>query len=468
MSHTDREVPKNTALFITAFASFITPFMGSSINVALPDIGGNFSMDAVTLSWVNTSYLLASAVFLVPMGKLADIAGRRKIFLTGIVLLTLSSAAIVFSGGTIMFITLRVMQGLSSAMIFGTALAIITSVFPASERGKAMGINISAIYLGLTLGPFLGGVLTHQFGWESIFFVIVPFGIVVFLLSRFKLKQEWAEAHGEPFDWPGSLLYGAALTAFMAGLSVLPKTWGYLLITAGVAGMITFVVVERRKAFPVFNMDLFFKNRVFAISSFSALINYSATFGISFLMSLYLQYVKDMSPQAAGEILAIQPVIMALFSPFTGRLSDRLDPGLVATIGLLLLTTGLFIFTGLSMDSSFVFIGTTLGIFGLGFAFFSSPNTNAIMGSVEKKYYGLASGTVGTMRLIGQLISMGVVMLLFSLIIGEVSISRENQQAFLTSARTSFLIFALLALAGVVLSSLRIRKTNGSLLKRNY
>ena len=468
MNQPTREVPKNTALFITAFASFITPFMGSSINVALPDIGGNFSMDAVTLSWVNTSYLLASAVFLVPMGKLADIAGRRKIFLAGIALLTLSSAAIVFSTGTFLFISLRVVQGLSSAMIFGTALAIITSVFPANERGKAMGINISAIYLGLTLGPFLGGVLTHQFGWESIFFVIVPFGILVFLLSRFKLKQEWAEAQGEPFDWPGSLLYGAALTAFMAGLSILPKTWGYLPIAAGVAGMIIFVMVERRKAFPVFNMDLFFKNRIFAISSFSALINYSATFGISFLMSLYLQYVKDMSPQGAGEILAIQPVIMAVCSPFTGKLSDRFDPGLIATIGLILLTTGLFIFTGLSNNSSFVFIGTTLGIFGLGFAFFSSPNTNAIMGSVEKKYYGLASGTVGTMRLIGQLISMGIVMLLFSLIIGEVSISRQNQEAFLTSARISFLIFALLGLTGVVLSSLRIRKSNGSLLKRNY
>jgi len=468
MDTSSARVGKYTALFITAFASFITPFMGSSINVALPDIGRAFEMDAVTMSWVNTSYLLSSAVFLVPMGKLADITGRKKIFLYGIAILTGASAAIVFSPDSLSFILLRVVQGFSSAMIFGTALAILTEVFPARERGKAMGINISAIYLGLTLGPFLGGILTNQMGWQSIFLVVVPFGIVVFSLSITKLRQEWAEARGEPFDWPGSLVYGASLTAFMYGLSELPGPTGFILSAAGIGGIILFVRIERLRRYPVFNMNLFLKNRTFAFSSFSALINYSATFGISFLMSLYLQYVKDMSPQGAGEILVIQPVIMALCSPFTGRLSDRFDPGVVSTFGLFLLTVGLFVLATLTARSSLVFIGAVLATFGLGFAFFSSPNTNAIMGSVEKKYYGLASGTVGTMRLIGQLISMGIVMLLFSLFIGQVEITQENQAEFLVSAKNSFLIFALLGIVGVVLSSLRIQKIQINLFKRNY
>lgn len=461
-------VGKYTALFITAFASFITPFMGSSINVALPEISSAFDMDAVTMSWVNTAYLLSSAVFLVPMGKIADITGRKKIFLYGIALLTGASLAILFSPDSTTFILLRVVQGFSSAMIFGTALAIITEVFPARERGKAMGINISAIYLGLTLGPFLGGILTNQLGWESIFMVVVPFGLLVFILSITKLKQEWAEARGEPFDWPGSLLYGTSLTAFIYGLSKLPNPSGFIFSLAGIGGIFLFVRIERLRKYPVFNMNLFMKNRIFAFSSLSALINYSATFGISFLMSLYLQYIKGMSPQGAGEILVIQPVIMAIVSPFTGKLSDRLDPGLVSTFGLFLLTVGLFILATLTPQSSLIFIGTLLGTFGLGFAFFSSPNTNAIMGSVEKKYYGLASGTVGTMRLIGQLISMGIVMLLFSLIIGQVQITSDNQAEFLTSARNSFLIFGLLGVAGVVLSSFRIQKDRIQLFKRNY
>jgi MFS family permease len=211
-------------------------------------------------------------------------------------------------------------------------------------------------------------------------------------------------------------------------------------------------------------MNLFLKNRIFAFSSISALINYSATFGIMFLMSLFLQYVKGLNPQTAGEILAIQPVVMAIFSPFTGRLSDKMDPGLVATLGLVLLTAGLTLFTGINQQTSFIFVAVVLGFIGLGYALFSSPNTNSIMSSVEKKYYGIASGTVGTMRLIGQLISMGVVMLLFSLIIGKVEINEENQQLFLESARISFIIFAAFGLLGVILSSIRIQN---KIFKRN-
>src|SRR6056297_2632885 len=461
-------VNRYTALFITAFASFITPFLGSSINVALPDIGDHFEMNAVTLSWVTTIYLLSSAVFLVPFGKLADIFGRRKVFITGVSVVSVSSLLAAFAPNTELFLTLRVLQGFGSAMIFGTAIAIITSVFPKEERGKAMGINVASVYVGLTMGPFAGGILTNQWGWESIFLVIAPIGAGVVFLTIKNLTQEWAEAKNEKFDWLGSLVYAVSLSLFMYGLSELPQWGGYIFIGAGLLGLFIFAKIQINKTFPVFNMNLFLKNRIFAFSSISALINYSATFGIMFLMSLFLQYVKGLNPQAAGEILAIQPVVMAIFSPFTGRLSDKMDPGLVATLGLVLLTAGLTLFTGINQQTSFLFVAVVLGFIGLGYALFSSPNTNSIMSSVEKKYYGIASGTVGTMRLVGQLISMGIVMLLFSLIVGQVEISRENQAEFLTSARYSFLIFALLGVAGVVLSSFRIQKNRIRLFKRNY
>ncbi len=467
MQENTPQTSKYTALFFTAFASFITPFLGSSINVALPEIGKHFNMDAVTLSWVTTIYLLSAAVFLIPFGRLADIYERKSIFIYGISVISISSLLAAFVSNTLLFMILRVCQGFGSAMIFGTAIAIITSVFPKRERGKAMGINVASVYLGLTLGPFLGGLLTNQFGWESIFLVIAPLGIAVVLLSITGLKQEWAEAKNERFDWQGSLVYGISLSLFMFGLSLIPEWYGFLFIAVGITGIIVFAKIETNKHMPVFNMNLFLNNRLFAFSSLTALINYTATFGIMFLMSLFLQYVKGMNPQQAGQILAIQPVMMALVSPFAGRLSDKIDPGIVATVGLIILTAGLATFTTLGNSSSIVFIGFVLAFYGLGYALFSSPNTNSIMSSVEKRYYGVASGTVGTMRLIGQLISMGVVMLIFSLIIGQVEITEKNQSEFIESAQTSFIIFALLGLIGTILSALRIQKFPFRIFKRN-
>ena len=461
--HLTGRVSKNTALFITAFASFITPFLGSSINVALPRIGETFQMDAITLSWVTTIYLLSSAVFLVPFGKLADIYGRRKIFILGVATVTVTCFFAAFAPGTITFMILRALQGFGSAMIFGTAIAIITSVFPKNERGKAMGINVAAVYVGLTLGPFLGGILTNHFGWESIFLALAPLGLLVFILTILKLNREWAEAKGEKFDWQGSLVYGTALLVFMYGLSILPQWVGFILIGGGILGIYIFVQIEIRKTYPVFNMDLFFRNRQFAASSFTAMINYIATFGVAFLMSLYLQYIKGMTPQGAGQILALQPVVMALFSPITGHFSDRYDAGLIATIGLIILTTGLFLFVAIDYETPLLFIGVVLGVFGLGYAFFSSPNTNAIMSSVDRKYYGLASGTVGTMRLTGQLVSMGIVMLVFSVFIGQVEIQAENYDDFLSSAKLSFVILGVFGILGIILSATRIKKSNKQL-----
>ena len=188
---------KRSALLIATFSSFLTPFMVSSINIALPAIGSEFQMSAVLMSWVPTSYILAAAMFLVPFGRLADIHGRKRVFAYGMWIFTLSSLALAFSPSAAVLITLRVLQGFGSAMIFGTGMAILTSVFPAAERGRVLGINVAAVYLGLSLGPVFGGFLTHQFGWRSIFLVNVPLGLFVIYLVVAKLNREWAEAQGE-------------------------------------------------------------------------------------------------------------------------------------------------------------------------------------------------------------------------------------------------------------------------------
>ena len=334
---------KISALIVAASSSFLTPFTISSVNIALPSIQRDFQVDALLLSWIATSYLLSAAIFLVPFGKLGDIYGRKKIFRYGIIIFTLSSFLAAFSNSAGMLIFSRIIQGLGSAMVFATGIAIISSVFPAEERGKALGITVAAVYSGLSCGPFFGGILTQHFTWRSIFVVNVPLGIIIILLILFKLKGEWADAKGEKFDVKGSVIYGLSLIALMCGVTLLPDISGFVLIITGFFGLFLFFKWERNIRYPVFDVNLFGTNRVFAFSCFAALINYSATFSVTFLTSLFLQYIKGLSPGDAGMILISQPIMMALFSPVAGKLSDRIEPRIIASIGMAITASGLIL-----------------------------------------------------------------------------------------------------------------------------
>jgi EmrB/QacA subfamily drug resistance transporter len=446
---------KRIALLIATMGSFLTPFMVSSVNIALPLIAEEFAMDAVLLGWVATSFLLAAAMFLVPFGRIADIHGRKRIFTCGILIYTFSSFLCAISTSSALLISFRILQGIGSAMIFGTGVAILTSVFPAQERGKALGINVASVYLGLSLGPFFGGFLAQHFGWRSIFLVNVPLGLLIAALIFWKLKGEWAEAKGESFDFTGSIIYSLTLIAVMYGFSLLPARAGAWLILIGALGIFAFVKWETKQESPVLDINFFRKNKVFAFSNLAALINYSATFAVSFLLSLYLQYIRSLSPQNAGLVLVSQPVVQAIFSPFAGRLSDRIEPRIVASIGMAFTFLGLFLFTFLNERTPLEFILASLILLGFGFALFSSPNTNAVMSSVENRFYGVASGILGTMRLIGQMLSMGIVMLIFALYIGRVEITPEYYPAFLRSVKIAFFIFAFLCFGGIFASLAR-------------
>ena len=448
---------ERATLIVTSFAAFVTPFIGSATNIALPSIGKEFSANAVMLSWVATSFLLSAAVFLAPFGRLADIVGRRKIFNLGLIIFTIASFFCAYAPNIKILIVGRIIQGMGGALIFGTAMAIITSVFPRKKRGKALGIVVASVYTGLTLGPFIGGFLTKTWGWQGIFLFTVPLGLISIVLSFIYFKEEWADAKGEKFDWKGSIIYGFAIVSLMYGFSKLPELHGILFTFVGILGIIAFVYFEKRQEFPVINIHLFQKNRVFAFSNYAALINYSATFAIGFLLSLYLQYIKGLNPMEAGQILVIQPLLMAIFSPITGKLSDRIDAGKVASIGMALISAGLFVIAFIGENSSIWFIISILVVFGIGYALFSSPNSNAIMSSLEKKYYGIASGTVGTMRLIGQMSSMGIAMMIFSIFIGKAEINPSNYIEFIHSIRTAFFIFAILCFIGIFFSLARGR-----------
>jgi EmrB/QacA subfamily drug resistance transporter len=450
-------VSNRAVLLVVTVSSFLTPFMGSAVNIALPSIGKTFAMDAVSLAWVATSYLLAATVFLLPFGRIADIYGRKRVFTYGILIYTTSSLLLALSTSATMLISFRVLQGIGGAMIFGTGVAMLTSVFPAEERGRALGINVAAVYLGLSLGPFLGGLLTQYFGWRSIFLANLPFGLLIIALLFWKLKGEWAEARGEKFDLGGSIIYGFAIVALMYGLSLLPAVSGAGVLLIGIVGILLFVWWEMKVASPVLQISLFRNNRVFAFSNLAALINYSATFAVGFLLSLYLQYTREFSPQSAGLILVSMPIVQAVFSPAAGRLSDRIAPQILASLGMALTTIGLGLLTLLTQDTGIGFILVSLIILGFGFALFSSPNINAVMSSVGKRSYGVASATLATMRQVGMMFSMGIAMLIFSIYIGRVEITPEYYPVFVSSMKTAFVIFAALCFGGIFASLARGR-----------
>jgi EmrB/QacA subfamily drug resistance transporter len=446
---------QKTALIVSTLAAFMTPFMVSSLNVALPTLGKEFTLDAIALGWIATAYLLSAAVFLIPFGRLGDIYGRKRVFLYGIAFFALFSFLIGLSQSGTMLIALRALQGIGAAMIFGTGVALLISASASSARGKLLGINVSAVYLGLSLGPFLGGLLTQNFGWRSIFYVNGVLGLVILGITKWKLQGEWAEARGHRFDVVGSMLFSLSLCLIMYGSSQLPSPLGIWLFVTGVVALAFFVVWEKRTMNPVLDMRLFSRNTVFRFSNLAALINYSATNAVTFLLSFYLQYVKGLSPQMAGIVLVSQPICMTIVSPLAGRLSDRIEPRIIASAGMAVTVLGLALFTLVDGDSPLLFVTVNLILLGLGFGLFSSPNTNAVMSSVQKESYGVASATLATMRLTGQMLSMGIVMLILSVTIGRVRITPEYYEGFLYSMRLAFVIFSALCLAGIFSSLAR-------------
>ncbi|MCL2738886.1 MAG: MFS transporter [Bacteroidales bacterium] len=443
------------ALLALCIAAFLVPFMGSALNLALPDISQAFSLKAVTLTWMATSYMISTAIFQIPFARLGDLIGRRKVFISGVIGFSVCTFVSGFACSGAMLLTLRFLSGMFSAMMFGTNIAILSSLFPPEKRGRALGINTAVVYASLAAGPLLGGVLTHYLGWQSIFFVSGAIGCAAAAMARFFLTGEWIESKGEPFDYTGALIYAIALTGVIFGCTQLPKTLGFVSILIGITAIAAFANYEQKCAFPLFNVKLFSHNRIFALSSLSALINYASTSAIIFMLSLYLQHVRGFSAQYAGFIIISQACMQAIFALLSGRLSDRIAPSVLATFGMAIITLGLVGLIFLHQHTSVYYIIFLLLLLGVGFGIFASPNTNVIMGSVDKKYYGQASAVTGTMRLTGQALSMGIAGMAIALQMGNQKITPDLHPQFLSSMQLTFIIFAVLCSVGVYASSKR-------------
>ncbi|MBC7128268.1 MAG: MFS transporter [Thermoplasmatales archaeon] len=434
---------KNIVLIITCFSSFLVPFTSSSINIALPSIGRDFGVDSIFLGWITTSYILATAVLLLPFGKIGDIYGRIKIFLYGIIIFAVASFLSMISFLPYLFLILRIIHAIGSAMIFSNGIAILSSFFR-EERGKALGINASFTYAGLSSGPFIGGFLTSYFGWRSIFLLMIFICIlIIFFLSRFKYEFS---GNYEKFDYFGSFLSGASIISIICALSIIDSIRGIIIAIFSFLLFIFFIFWESKMKNPLINPSIFGKNIVFVFSNLTALIHYTATASLTFFMSLYLQNIKNYSASFAGLVLVSQPIFQAIFSPTAGKLSDRIDAKIIASLGIGLTALGIFLLAlYIRNDPGLIIIVVILSLIGFGFAFFSSPNTNAIMASVEGKEYGIASATLATMRTIGQSASMGIAILL------------TKNYSFVDAMEKAFIISAILCIIGIFTSIARGR-----------
>lgn len=456
-NNSTEDVNKTVILLIATLATFLTPFMGTSLIIALPTISSDLAVNAILLSWISTAYILTSAMFAVPLGKIADIYGMKKVFTYGIVILTISTFLAAISPSAEFLIIMRALQGIASAMIFVTGLAMITSVFHPKERGKAIGINLTAGYAGLVLGPVLGGLLTQYMGWRSIFYFIVPLCLLVLVLVIWKMKGEWGECKGEKLDKWGTLLYILMLALVLIGFSTITETVGIIMVVLGVIGFIGFILWELRVENPVLEVKLFFENRRFAFSNLATLITYIGTFAVSFLLSLYLQYIKGYDPEITGIVMVVQTIFMVIISPVSGKLSDRFDPGKLASLGMAIISIGLSILSLINAETSLYTIILALAFIGIGIGIFSAPNTNAIMGSVEKKYFGVSSAILGTMRLLGQTFGMGLILLVFAVYIGSVQFTPQNYPELLMSIKLTFVISVILSVIAIFASLARNR-----------
>ncbi len=438
--------------------AFLPPFVNAALNVALPTIGRDLRMSVVAMSWAATIFLMVAAVGLVPGGRWADLYGRRRALILGLYLHVIAAVGIAFAPSAGVLIGWRAVQGVGGALIFATGIAVLSSVFARGHRGQALGWHVAAIYAGLALGPFLGGWVTSVWGWRVLFLLPLPIGAAaVWTLTRALPQDDPHERGGAggTFDIPGAVLYVAAFLGVLVGLARLPTSLGWGLLAGGMVGLIGFGVHARRTSQPLVQWDVLARNRAFLLSNLVVLLAYTATFAVSFLLSVYLQIVYGLRPRDAGLVLVVQPVVQAIGSPFAGRWSDRWSPGHVASIGLVIVTIGLAVLTTLQADTPIGVVLLGMICVGAGFALFSAPNTHAIVRSVSVQDYGIATGILGTMRVLGQSLSMVTVTLVMALYMGGGPLNAEQIAPLLRALHRIFGWFVMISAAGVLVSHYR-------------
>ena len=447
---------ENVILLICSVLSFFTVFAVNAVIVIIPTIAAEFHMSNIVQNWVTIIFLLVVAVISVPAGQISGKYGLKKVTIISIVLFIIISIVNVLVTTQELFLLSRLVLGISLSFINVTSMSMVVSAFKPEDRGKALGINITAVYIGLSLSPVLGGILNYQLGWQSVVLFGVPFLFVILALLLTKVDEEWITFENVSLDLKGSFVYGIGMVLFMYGFTILNEPLGVILTVLGVIGLITFGLIELRQEHPVFDVR-FFKNRKFLSANFASLCAYLATFAVTTILNYHLQYIKGFDSQYAGIILLVAPVCQVIIAPIAGRLSDRYVPQILAAIGMALGTLSLILFTFLNMETSLEFLIIAMILYGVGFGLFSPPNTNVIMGSVPPKDTSVASAAVSTMRTVGQAMSMGILTLVFAFVMGNVPIIEEYYPLLINSCQITCIICVVLCILSVFASFVGIR-----------
>lgn len=442
---------KRSILFVSTLGAFLVPYMSSSVVVALPGIREDFGISSFFMSFIASAFLMAASLFVIPFGRLGDIFGRKKVYIRGVAVYTLASFFCAIAWNPTILIVFRCIQGIGAAAIFSNSVAILTSVFPLGERGKALGVHVASTYFGLSIGPLLGGLCTEYFGWRSIFYIVLPVGCLVLWMAHTKIKEEWGIPGEKNFDITGAILSALGIGCLMLGMTVIKAiVWGKYLFVLGIFVLIVFARVENKKSTPLLDVSIFKNNPVFRYSILATTIHYAASYAVGYLLSLHLQYVKGLSADKAGFILVFQPIMQMIFSPIAGKISDKVSPHMLSSWGMGLTCLGILNLTLIHEDTPLPWVIFCLMILGLGFAFFGSPNTNAVMSSVSKQQLGMAAGVLSTSRVLGQAASLVMATFIFSLFAGNHEFSRTYHAHMIESLRVQFLLFSGICIMGIL------------------
>ena len=447
---------KNLLLFICTVLSFFTVFAVNAVTIVIPSIATEFHMSNIVQNWVTIIFLLVVAVLSVPAGQISAKYGLKKVTIISVVLFIIISIANVLVTSQEQFLACRLILGIALSFINVTSMAMIVNAFPPEERGKALGINITGVYVGLSLSPVIGGILNYNLGWRSVVLFGVPFLFVILALLLTRIDDEWSSFENLPLDLKGSFAYGIGMVLFMYGFTILNTQLGVILTVLGVMILLIFAWIELKQKYPVFDIR-FFKNHKFLSANFASLCAYLATYAVTTILNYHLQYIKGFDSQTAGMILLVAPLCQVILAPIAGRLSDRFVPQILAAIGMALGTLSLFLFSFLDSATSIEFLFVAMILYGIGFGLFSPPNTNVIMGSVPPKDTSVASAAVATMRTVGQAMSMGILTLVFAFVMGDVPIIQQYYPLLIQSCQITCIICVVLCIASVFASSVGIK-----------
>ncbi len=454
-------------LLAVAVGTFMAPLDSSVVNIALPSISTYFQASLAVVEWVILAYLLMISSLLLVFGRLGDLYGHKKIYILGFVIFTAGSLLCGLAPSIALLIVFRAIQAIGAGMLMAMGPAIVTDVSLPQERGKSLGIIAVSVSIALSAGPVLGGFLTDKFGWPSIFLINIPIGIAASIIAA-RVIPDFKGREVQPFDIKGAITVFLALLFILFPLSYAEKVgWKnpYILsfLTVGVILLGFFLYLEKRVKYPMVDLTLF-KNRLFSMSNLSALLNYMAMFSVILIMPFYLQQLRSFPPSKAGLLLIPTPLTTMLVAPLSGVVSDRVDTRYISSLGMVITTLGLWLLSGLHINSSTSTIVFTLIIVGIGSGMFQTPNNSAVMGSVPANRRGIASGMLAVMRNLGMILGVAVSGAIFTgqrnylskfLAAQGLSGVELKIQAFSGAMRLTFLAAAGIAAAGVLTSLIR-------------